>query len=183
MRKAAVLTLFASVLGLSPVFAHKREHGSHVHGQGKISLAFEEASGSIDMEVPAEVLFGFEHQAKTEKDKKTQADALAKLEASIAEMIQFDAGLGCVIKKKSIEVSAEEEAEKKGSHGEHAHGEHRDVDAEFDVTCQKSPLNSKIVFNLQKHFPRFKKAEVQALIGSVQKQIQVKQNGASLELK
>ena len=168
------------VLSSSLVFSHQREHSAHVHGQGKISIAFDQTSGSIDMEVPAEVLFGFEHEAKTEKDQKTQSEALAKLESSMTDMVRFDESLGCVTKKKNIEVKIEKQEEKKGKH---VHGQHSDVDAEFEVTCQKSPLNSKLIINIQKYFPRLKKTEVQVLLGNIQKKIQATQNGTTLELK
>ncbi len=54
------------------------------------------------MEIPADSIFGFEHEAKSKKDKAGKEAALKKLEEKVSEMIVFDTSLKCEIKKKFL---------------------------------------------------------------------------------
>lgn len=146
-----------------------REHGAHSHGAGKISLAFDGKKGRIEIKAPTESIYGFEHEAKSKADKKKKEDGLLKLEKQISDMIVFNAELKCEIRKDIFEVVQKEN--------------HADVEAEFNVTCEKPVAGSTIVFNVQKVFPRFKDADIDALVDSVQKSVEAKQNGTELELK
>ena len=146
-----------------------REQGAHSHGAGKISMAFDGKKGRIEVHAPAESIYGFEHQAKSAKDKKKKEDGLAKLEKQIGDMVVFKPELKCEIKKDIFEVMQKDH--------------HADIEAEFNVTCEEAPAGSTVVFNVQKVFPRFKEATVDVLVDSVQKSLTVKQNGTDLELK
>ncbi|MGZ3769826.1 MAG: ZrgA family zinc uptake protein [Bdellovibrio sp.] len=146
-----------------------REQGVHVHGLGKVTMAFDGTKGKIEMEIPADSIFGFEYEAKSKKDIQTKQDALKKLEDKISEMIMFNSSLGCKISKDKFEV--------------HQEKNHSDVDAGFSVLCQKSPLGSSVSFNFQKYFPRFKKINVDVIVDTVQKSTEVTKNGETLELK
>jgi hypothetical protein len=55
--------------------------------------------------------------------------------------------------------------------------------AMFDVTCLKSPAGSKITFNFQKIFPKINDLDVQILVGDLQKAVEAKKNGTTVELK
>ncbi|KYG64552.1 hypothetical protein AZI85_03845 [Bdellovibrio bacteriovorus] len=157
------------VLLLSAMVFAAREHGSHVYGAGKVSLAFDGKSGKIQMEVPAEAILGFEHQAKSKQDKQKKDKALTKLEEKISEMIVLDPSLKCEIKKDIFEVNQEDS--------------HADIEAEFNVTCAAPVAGSTISFNFTKHFSRLKKVQVDVLADGVQKSTQVLKNGDSVELK
>lgn len=150
------------------VFA-AREQGSHVHGRGHVSLAFDGAKGKIQLETPAEAIFGFEHEAKTKADKKKKDEALQKLENKISEMIVFESAAKCEIKKEIIEVNLV-----KG---------HADINAEFSVVCQQSVAGTSISFYFQKVFSSLKHVQVDVLVDEVQKSMEVKKNGESLGLK
>lgn len=168
MKKRACL--FLSVLCCTAsVFSEVREHGGHVHGQGSISIAFDGIQGTIELDTPGDAVLGFEHEAKSKKDKQKQADALKKLETEISRMVVFDEALGCVITPKKMEVKHD--------------GAHADLEAEFQVSCKTSPLGSKILFQVQKVFPGFHQVAVQVLVGNVQKKVVVKKNGVSVDLK
>lgn len=157
------------VLLFSTMVLAAREQGSHVHGSGKVSIAFDGLKGQIEMEIPAESLFGFEHNAKSKKDIQTKDENLKKLEEKISEMIVFDNSLGCKIKKEKFTVNQEKN--------------HSDLDAEFSVGCQKAVSGSTISFNFEKVFPRLRKMQVDIIADSIQKSTEVNKNGESLELK
>jgi len=157
------------VLLLSAMVFAAREQGAHVHGTAHVSIGFDGKKGKITMESPADSLFGFEHEAKSKKDRQKKDEALKKLEEKISEMIVFDPSLQCEIKKEIFEVNQQRN--------------HSDVDAEFAVTCQGPVAGTSVSFNFQKVFPRFKKVQVDVIADQVQKSLEVKKNGESLDLK
>ncbi|WP_295903089.1 ZrgA family zinc uptake protein [uncultured Bdellovibrio sp.] len=157
------------VLMFSALVFAAREQGAHVHGAGKVSMGFDGKKGKIEMEIPADTLFGFEHEARSKKDKQKKEEALKKLEEKISEMIVFDPALKCEIKKEIFEVNQE--------------NNHADVDAEFSVTCQAPMAGSSVSFHFSKVFSRLKKVQVDVIADGVQKSAQVLKNGDSLDLK
>lgn len=148
--------------------AHSQQ-GAHVHGVGKASLAFDGKKGKLEMHAPAEAIYGFEHAAKSQKDKQKKEAGLKKLGEQVAEMIVFDPALKCEIKLDMYEV-----IEKKN---------HSDVESEFSIVCEKPVAGSTVTFNFQKVFSRLKKVQVDVLADQVQKSLVVQKNGETLELK
>lgn len=146
-----------------------REQGAHVHGVGQVSLGFDGPKGKIELNIPGEALFGFEHEARSKKDQAAKEAALKKLEQNIGEMIVFNKDLGCVLKKEFHEVNQAKD--------------HSDVVAEFSVNCQKPVIGSTVGFYFQKQFPRLKKVKVDVIADTIQKTLQVSKNGEELELK
>lgn len=146
-----------------------RQHKAHQHGLAKIGIAFEGTRGKIDLDTAAEAIIGFEYAAKSKKDKKVESDQLSKLEKSMGEMINFDAALNCKINMESSEIRRT--------------GPHADLEATFDVKCDKSPKDSTVKFNFQKVFPRMKTVEVEVLISDLQLTTTVKKDDTSFELK
>lgn len=159
------------LLGFNGLVQAHREHGAHVHGSGNLGIAFDDNKGKIDFKIPSESLFGFEHAARTEKDKKAMNEAFAKLEKNISEMIVFEDSLKCQINKDKIEMVPE------------GNSKHSSTIAQYSVACDRSPVGSRIVFNFQKFFPHIHDLDVQVLAGSLQKSLEAKQNGVVLELK
>lgn len=154
-----------------------REHGAHNHGSGQLGIAFDHLKGQIDMKISGDSIVGFEYTPKTDKDKKTKETQLNKLSQNISEIIKFDASISCQITKNKVEVVKDEKESAE------THAEHSDVEALFDVTCAKSPLESRIVFNFQKFFPRIQDIDVQLIVDDLQKSVEARKNGTSVELK
>ena len=183
MKNLKTLTLFSltTLLVASVSFAHTnkksgshkhdhhREHQAHQHGAGKLGLAFEGTKGVIDFEIPAESIMGFEHEAKSKADQKKKADSIELLKTKMNEMVQFDSTLNCVMQAQDVQVVSQEK-------------NHSEVKAQYAVQCEKSLLGSVINFNLQKHFKRIKKVDVQIIVDSLQKSIEVKNKPAQIKL-
>jgi hypothetical protein len=146
-----------------------REHGAHVHGAGNLGIAFDGLKGKVDLKITGESIFGFERVAKNDKDKKTVADALAKLESKISEMLVFDIASKCAITKDKIEVVQ--------------NGKHSDVVASYNVLCEKSPAGTELTFNFQTQFPRIKDLDVDVIVDNLQKSVEVKKSDTKLVLK
>ena len=108
-----------------------RHHDAHVHGQAKLNLVISGQQLLVELETPANNLLGFEHQAKTEKDKKILRQAVAVLNKP-AQWLQPDTAAGCQLQDIQIEsallnsVDDDEHHEHEG-HKEHAkHDDHDD---------------------------------------------------------
>ena len=145
------------------------EHGAHVHGEAQLSIAFDGKKGKIEVHAPAQVIYGFEQEATSKKDKARKEKGLAKLESGISDIVSFDPELKCEIKKDIFEV-----LQKKN---------HADIEAEFSVICENAVAGSTVTFNPQKAFSSLKKVKVDLLVDQIQKSIEVTKNGESLELK
>lgn len=163
--------LILSALGLAVSAVAKkdhRHHDSHVHGSGKLALAFDDKAGKLEFKVPAESLLGFEHEPKTDKDKKAVENLKTHFESEIANMVALDPQLNCKFKKDKVELVRK--------------GKHADFIADFQVQCEKPVLGSSMIFDFAK-FKNLKKLEAIVLAGSVQKTVKVEQKPITLELK
>ncbi len=159
------LFLFATL----NAFAAPHQHKAHSHGAAKMAIAFESTKGQLTFEAAGESIYGFEHIAKSAAQKKKQAEALTKLETSLAQMVVFDKTLNCVFTKEKLEVSQD--------------GNHSEVQATFAIQCEKEPAGSTLKFNIQAVFPKLKDVDVQVLLGDVQKAVEATKNGVQVELK
>lgn len=157
------------VLLLSVMALAAREEKAHVHGAVHVALAFEGKNGKIEMNLPSSAVYGFEYVARNAKDKKAKDEGLKKLEDKIGEMLAFDPSLKCEIKKDMFEIDQREN--------------HSDIDAEFRVTCDKSPMGTSVIVNISKVFPRIKSVHVDVVGEGVQKSQEIKKSGESIELK
>jgi hypothetical protein len=151
-----------------------REHGAHVHGGGTLAIAVDDLNGKVEFKGAAEGILGFEHQPRSENDKKTVTDAIALFENNISKMVQFDSSLNCQFKKEMIGQVPE-----KGHEGS---GEHSDWAANFSVVCGKSPVGTKLTIDFTS-IKRLKDLDITLLVGSVQKTAEFKGKPVIIELK
>lgn len=156
--------LFFSVIALAA-----RQERAHVHGDVHLAIAFDGLNGRIQMSMPSSVIYGFEYPAQSLKDKKNKEQGLKKLEDKISEIIRFDAALKCEIKKEIFEVDQRDN--------------HSDIEAEFKVTCAKSPMGTKAIINFSKIFSHVKTVHIDVIGDGVQKSQEIKNNGEAIELK
>lgn len=62
-------------------------------------------------------------------------------------------------------------------------GTHSDFVASFNVKCERSPDDTTLTVEIQKHFPKVKETEVTVLVGAIQKSVKLKKKAESIELK
>ena len=173
-----------------------REHGAHQHGVGTVGVAFEALKGKVEFKIPAESIVGFEHEAKKDADKKKQADALAKFESKIGEMLVFDSSLKCVFAKEKVEVVREEDHDdhketeaksgdksKKHNHKHHNHAAHSDFVALYNLSCEKSPAGTDLTVKIHSQFKKIKKLELQLIIDNLQKAQTITKDSTVVSLK
>lgn len=162
----AILLLSLSVDAHEKNHQH-REHGSHVHGEASLSVAFEGVSGKINFESPAGNLFGFEHKAKTPKDKAKVADVMAQLKKP-QELFAFE-NLKCEWSNAVVEQDFD--------------GHHSEVEASFDVKCDKAVIGQTLDVKLGSLFSAVKELKVEILADDVQLQKNLKSGVGKVEIK
>jgi hypothetical protein len=148
-----------------------RHHEAHVHGGAILNIAVDQLKGKLEFRAASAGVVGFEHTAKSEKDKKTVSEAISTIEAKISQLIQFDSSLGCVFTKEKIELVPESES-----------SSHSDFVAVFNITCTKSVVGSKVTFDFTS-MKKIKDLDVTVLADAVQKTAEVKSKPVTLELK
>jgi hypothetical protein len=161
--------------------AEKRRHEAHAHGIAEINIAVDGSKADVEFRAPAENVMGFEHEAKSESDKKKRDAALRTVQTKMSQMVVFDAKLGCKFSDVNT-VLVEEKGEShktQPSKDTHAHkdqkktAEHREVRATASVACDKPLAGSRARFGVHKTFPTIHEIKVQVL--------GAKQSGATIK--
>jgi hypothetical protein len=142
--------------------SHKHDHGAHVHGAGTLNIAFDQLNGKVEFKSSADSIIGFEHEAKTAKQKDQLRLNTEKFETKLPNMISFSNDLNCVWKKEKIEIQRDSEEKN-----------HSDFIATFNVTCAKTPINSTLKINFF-DFKKIKDLDITVLVDTVQKSAEYK---------
>ncbi len=108
--------------------------GAHEHGIARLGLAVDGTRLTVDLELPAESVFGFEHAPRSEEERATVAEALDRLRTGGAGLVAFPDGATCAV--DSAEVQGPEVAEDDhAGEDEHVHEDehaHEDQHAQED---------------------------------------------------
>ncbi len=168
--KLSLLVLLSTLSSVGYSQAH-RQHGAHKHGSAKLGIAFESLKGQLTLQLASDAIIGFEYVPKKESDKKKQQDGLEKLEKNIAAMVVFDPASKCVWSKEKLAVD------------HHDGGKHSDIDAIFNIVCEKDLVGTTLTFNIQKYFPKLADVDVQLLFQDMQKSVEANTPGFKVELK
>lgn len=155
---ATVLCAWALTVG-----AAEREHGSHVHGVGNLNVAIDGTTVEIEFESPGANIVGFEHAAKTAKDRATIEKAAAGLKAG-DKLFAFPEAAECRL------TDAEVETPDTHDHDKHAHEKtgasddaHSEFDAHYRYRCDQPARLTHIDVNVFRLFPATRTLEVQAI--------------------
>lgn len=148
-----------------------RHHHAHSHGAGKISMAFDGLKGRIELEITADSILGFEHEAKSDTDKATLAAAIKNFQNDFAKMVQLDAASECLLTADKVEQKIEGKKSK-----------HSDFKASYNVECKKTILNTTIKFNFAQ-YQNIHDLDVTILVDQLQKNIEVSNKESSILLK
>ena len=178
------LLIFSFDLGA----AEKRHHDAHVHGVAEINIAVEGAKATVEFRAPAESLMGFEHEAKSESDKKKHDAALEQLRTKMNQMVVFDPKLGCKFSEVKTAI-----VEEKGDSREGATRQRRTRIKRRAVSIAKStgpsrshatiPLPARRVkFGVSKVFREIQEIKVQVVGDSGQSGATIKKDKGDVKL-
>lgn len=152
--------LMASTLA----YAGKRHAGAHVHGAGELNLVLDKKVLSLELLVPSESIFGFEHEAKSDADQKKVADAMGMLQDPAALFVVEGAGLcqmaavKVAVNQEALKPQSEKKSVKQHKKAAHDHQEaHSDVMASYTITCEKSEGFTSLQVKLFERFPNIQK--------------------------
>lgn len=136
---------FAALMALLPA-AHAQH--KHTHGEGRLDAAIEGGKISLALELPLDVVVGFERAPKNDKEKATLAEAEQALKDAAALFIPT-AAAQCAPDKVAVGMPT------------FGSGEHADIDAEYVFTCNTPAALKGIETTLFKSFKRLYRLEVQ----------------------
>lgn len=101
----------------------RRELDAHEHGRGSFNMAVEGETVAVELRVPGADIVGFEHDAKSAKDKAALKAARDNLSAPLA-LFKMPAAAGCKVTSAKAEFVLDDDH---GDHDDHKeHAEHKD---------------------------------------------------------
>ena len=178
-----------------------RQLGAHEHGHGSFNIAIEGKRVSMELEAPGADIVGFEHKARTRKQKAAVSTAKKKLK-KLANVVTLPAAAGCKLKKASIELHIEGDDHDDHKHGKkkkakhkhgHKHGKkkaekeakeesHSEFHAEYQLTCSAPEKLVEIVFPYFKNFKGAEELEVSVAGPKSQKKFEVERDTGKINL-
>ncbi len=117
--------------------------GAHEHGIARLGLAVDGTRLTVDLELPAESVFGFERAPRSAEERATVAEALDGLRTGGARLIAFPDGATCTVDSAEVEAPEGFEGDHAGEdqqpHEDEGDG-HEDVRLLASLTCSREPL-------------------------------------------
>ncbi|MEE2862586.1 MAG: DUF2796 domain-containing protein [Gemmatimonadota bacterium] len=117
--------------------------GAHEHGVVRMGLAVDGQRISLNLEIPAATVFGFEHDPETEEEIALVSEAMELLRTRVGEVIAVSPELACEL--EDVEVVSSPEVDEGHSHSEdedahsddegHSHSEDEDAHSEVGVAA------------------------------------------------
>ncbi|HAT37418.1 MAG TPA: hypothetical protein DCS75_02915, partial [Gemmatimonadetes bacterium] len=90
--------------------------GAHEHGVIRMGLAVDGQRMSLNLEIPAATVFGFEHDPETEEEIGVVSEAMETLRTRVGEVIAVSPELACEL--EDVEVVSSPEVDEGHSHSE-----------------------------------------------------------------
>ncbi len=185
LKKIPTLSLLPLILIPLNVFAHKE----HNHGTAKIVIGIQGNQGKFNFEIPAASMYGFEHAAKSEKEKQAVEAAKSSFEKNISNIVILEDRLKCnfqTIKIAPFVSDDDDENETEKNHNpkdkKKLKGTHGDFKAEIIANCKEPIRKAKINFALKKYFPSIENISIEGLSNEKQFSLKIKNDEGSLEL-
>ena len=112
-----------------------RQLDAHVHGHGTLNIAIEGKDVALELQVPGMDIVGFEHAAKTDKQKAAVGSAKAEL-AKVLELFKLPDAAGCKVTQANVKLDGEhgsDHHEHDGhGHDDHSHDKHEHAKHDHD---------------------------------------------------
>jgi hypothetical protein len=170
--------VFFGIAGFAQAHEHgkskAKSHHAHEHGSAKLNIVVESKKISMEFESPSESIYGFEHEAKSAKDKLKVETAVQKFKQNLQSAFVFDKQLNCQFEIAKIEPWVKEEG--------HGSGDHSEFHAEIVANCAAAPTGTKMNLGLYKLFPALRQVRIQLLNGDKQLGLEVKNDKGEISL-
>jgi len=183
MKLRLITALTAALLSslLSPAMAHE----AHVHGVGKLDVALDGKTLSLHLDSPLINLIGFEHAAKSEKDRQAAKD-MAKTLRNAATVFVTSAAAGCTLSSVNLVSAAIDPAllgQSNNAPKTAAHADqdgHADLDADFVFQCAAPEKLQTIDVKLFEAFKGFVSIDVQLVTAKRQSAAKLTSSSSAL---
>ena len=174
-----------------------RQLDAHEHGHGSFNIAIEGKRVSMELEAPGADIVGFEHKARTKKQKAAVSKAKKTLK-KLTNVVSLPASAGCKIMKASVELHIEGDDHDDHGHGKkkkagHDHGDkhakkeakeesHSEFHAEYELTCASPEKLVELAFPYFKNFKGAEELEVSVAGPKSQKKFEVERDTGKINL-
>ena len=189
IRTAFVLAAGLACAALPASADEHRQLGAHVHGHGRLNIAIEGNTVSMELEVPGMDIVGFEHEPSTPEQKAAMANAKEKLLNALA-LFGPAPEAGCALRHVKVSTEAEHEDEHEHEHEAHATGgheeeaghHHSEFHAEYTLTCSSPSRLTSMTFQYFNAFAGAQELDVSVIAPKGQSSFEVKRDKPTLDL-
>ena len=179
---AAAFVLLVGGPGVTSVWSQtKRQLDSHEHGAGKLSIAIEGGKIELELEVPGDDIVGFEHKAKTVKQKAAVEQATKTLAAGLTQF-KLPAVAGCKLESAKVELHFEAAEKKPAETKATTEDGHTEFRATYVLACAAPDKVTEIAFDYFKSFKNAQKLAVTVVSDKGQKHYEVTRKAPRLTL-
>ena len=182
-KKAFVFAGFVTCLAIAASAQEHRQLGAHVHGHGRLNIAVEDKIMSMELEVPAADIVGFEHEPETPEQKAALEQAKAKLAAGLSLFTPASAA-GCAQTSAKVMTEADhDEEETHDSHHVHeAEHHHSEFHADYAFECASPSQITSMTFDYFEVFPNAEALNVSLISAKGQASYEVARGRPNLDL-
>jgi hypothetical protein len=181
----SVLSTFALVVNKGTA-AEQRHAEAHVHGVAEIDIVVGGKRVIVEFRTPTEGLMGFEHEARTDAERKKRDAAMKIINDRFNELVILDKKIGCTwrtIKARIVRGKGHDtQNEQREADNRKQSGEHSEVQATHTFECERSPVGTKATFGVSKLFPNIHEIKVQVLSEAKQLGVTIKKDKGEIEL-
>jgi hypothetical protein len=163
--------ILGATIGLLPATASAQSLEAHVHGEASMSIVIDGQDVSVSLMSAMYNITGFEHAPETDDQRKALQTAMTLLDDG-AQLFEINSAAQCTLTSSRHSLSPEEEHpdtdEDEPEAGESHHHNHRDLEADYEFTCERPSKLSSINVRLFEHFGNLQKVNVVTLYGGQQ---------------
>jgi hypothetical protein len=179
MRTFIPLALGLSVVALPQnALTQHRQLGAHEHGRGTLNIAIEGSQVSMELEAPGADIVGFEHAARTAR-QKTQVEQAKKQLLAPQALFKFPDAAGCVVAAASVDIEGDEHEHEAPGGGQKKADDvaeersHSNFHGQYAFTCNAPAGITTVDFGYFRAFAGAQKLEVNVITSKGQTTFQV----------
>lgn len=154
MKRLCLLAVLLAAIGL----AHAQH--KHVHGEGRLDVALDQGSLSLDLELPLDAAVGFERPPRNDKEKAALAAAEKALKDAAA-LWQPTPAAQCTTQSVEVHVPFMGGDDQHSHHAHEGEMHHADIEARYVFRCAYPAALKAVETTLFKSFPRLYRIEAQ----------------------
>lgn len=200
MCSATALCVLFTSLGTANSGPAHRQLGAHEHGHGVLNVAVEGDRVSLELSAPGADIVGFEHAARTDRQKSELAGAREKLKAGLT-LFRLTPQAGCELADSEIDFLTEAHVSQSdnaasGGHAhdhadDHAHDEHEGAGHDHDhaeflvaynIRCKTPAALTDIAFDYFDVFKNAQRLQVNIVTAKGQKMFTASRDAAVVSL-